>query len=180
MDVAPPGSSVHEILQNTGVGCHFLLQEIFPTWGLNLGLLQCRQILCLSHQGSPVIYQAELQILLVYGKVSDLHDKPFPRWVSSSVISSHLADEKTVAKDNFELAQGHTLAGGGTRIRPEHNCNHYPGSLGWEVALMGRHFSRNLGRGQGTWDGETELLASCSELCVRPGMLPEQSTSPFG
>ena len=24
--------------KNTGVGCHFLLQEIFPTQGLNLGL----------------------------------------------------------------------------------------------------------------------------------------------
>ena len=26
--------------KNTGVGCHFLLQEIFPTQGLNLGLLE--------------------------------------------------------------------------------------------------------------------------------------------
>ena len=40
---------------NPGVGCHFLLQGIFTTQGLNLGLLHCRQILyCLSHQGSPV------------------------------------------------------------------------------------------------------------------------------
>ena len=30
--------------KNTGVGCHFLLQEIFLTWGLNPGLRQCRQI----------------------------------------------------------------------------------------------------------------------------------------
>ena len=30
---------------NTGVGCHFLLQHIFPTQGLNPGLLHCRQIL---------------------------------------------------------------------------------------------------------------------------------------
>ena len=38
--------------KNTGVGCHFLLQEIFPTQGLNLGLLHCRQTLYrLSHQG---------------------------------------------------------------------------------------------------------------------------------
>ena len=41
----------------TRVGCHFLLQEIFPTQGLNLGLLHCRQMLyCLSHQGSPINY----------------------------------------------------------------------------------------------------------------------------
>ena len=30
---------------NTGVGCHFLLQGIFPTQGSNLHLLRCRQIL---------------------------------------------------------------------------------------------------------------------------------------
>ena len=34
--------------KNTGVGCHFLLQEIFPTQGLNLGLPHCR-----SRQGTP-------------------------------------------------------------------------------------------------------------------------------
>ena len=39
--------------KNTGVGCHSLLQGIFPTQGLNLGLLHCRQILYhLSHLGS--------------------------------------------------------------------------------------------------------------------------------
>ena len=39
--------------QDTGVGCHFLLQETFPTQGLNPGLPHCRQTLYrLSHQGS--------------------------------------------------------------------------------------------------------------------------------
>ena len=39
--------------KNTGVGCHFLLQEIFPTQGLNPGFPHCRQTLYgLSHQGS--------------------------------------------------------------------------------------------------------------------------------
>ena len=34
------------------MGCHFLLQEIFPTQGLNQGLPYCRQMLYrLSHQG---------------------------------------------------------------------------------------------------------------------------------
>ena len=38
--------------KNTGVGCHSLLQGIFPSQGSNPGLLHCRQILChLSHQG---------------------------------------------------------------------------------------------------------------------------------
>ena len=40
--------------KNTGVGCHTLLQGIFPTQGSNLGLLYGRQTLYhLSHQGSP-------------------------------------------------------------------------------------------------------------------------------
>ena len=38
--------------KNTGAGCHSLIQGIFPTQGLNLGLPHCRQILyLLSHHG---------------------------------------------------------------------------------------------------------------------------------
>ena len=57
MDCSLPGSSVHgdSSGKNTGVGCHALLQGIFPTQGLNPGLLHCRWILyCLCHQGSPL------------------------------------------------------------------------------------------------------------------------------
>ena len=40
--------------KSTGVGCHFLLQGLFPTQGSNPGLLHCRQTLYpLSHQGGP-------------------------------------------------------------------------------------------------------------------------------
>ena len=40
--------------KNPGVGCHFLLQGIFPTQGLNPSLLHYRQILYqLSYQGIP-------------------------------------------------------------------------------------------------------------------------------
>ena len=56
MDCSPPGSSVHGILlsKSTRGGCHFLLQMIFLTQGLNPGLLHCRQMLYhLSCQGSP-------------------------------------------------------------------------------------------------------------------------------
>ena len=54
------GSSVHGDSpgKNTGVGGHALLWGIFPTQGLNPGLLHCRQILYhLSHQGSPSILE---------------------------------------------------------------------------------------------------------------------------
>ena len=56
MDYSLPGSSVHRDSpgKNTGVGCHALLQGIFPTKGSYPGLLHCRWILYqLSHQGSP-------------------------------------------------------------------------------------------------------------------------------
>ena len=60
MDCNPPGSSVHgdSPSKNTGVGCHALLQEVFPTQGLKPGLLHCRRILYqLSHKGSPKILE---------------------------------------------------------------------------------------------------------------------------
>ena len=55
MDCSLPGSSVHGNSpgKNTGVGCHALLQGIFPSQGSNPGLPHGRQILYhLSHQES--------------------------------------------------------------------------------------------------------------------------------
>ena len=55
--------------KSTGVGCHFLPQEIFPTQGLNPGLLHYRQTLYrLSHQGSLNSIKA-----LILKKVNNLH-----------------------------------------------------------------------------------------------------------
>ena len=54
------GSSVHgdSLGKNAGVGCHALLQAVFPSQGLNPGLLHCRQILYHPiHQGSPRILE---------------------------------------------------------------------------------------------------------------------------
>ena len=52
--------------KSTGVGCHFLLQGIFPTQGSNPGLLHCRQTLYrLTHQGSPnFVYRKKCQWIL--------------------------------------------------------------------------------------------------------------------
>ena len=60
LDSSLPGSSVHGDSpgKKTGVGCHTLLQGIFPTQELNPGLPHCRQILYhLSHRGSPRILE---------------------------------------------------------------------------------------------------------------------------
>ena len=66
MDCSPPGSSVHGDSpgKNTGVGCHALLQGIFPIQGSKPGLPHCRQIFYhLSHQGSPYIH---IYILILF------------------------------------------------------------------------------------------------------------------
>ena len=58
--LSPPGSSLHGDSpgRNTGVGCHALLQGIFPTQGSNPDLPHCRRILYqLSHQGRPRILE---------------------------------------------------------------------------------------------------------------------------
>ena len=60
MGYSPSGSSVHRdsLGKNTGVGCHALLQGIFPIQGSNPGLPHCRWILYhLSPQGSPRILE---------------------------------------------------------------------------------------------------------------------------
>ena len=47
--------------KNTVVGCHFLLQKIFPTQGSNLGLLHCRQSLYrLSHQRRLIKWELKM------------------------------------------------------------------------------------------------------------------------
>ena len=73
--------------KNTGMGCHALLQGIFPTLGSNPGLPNRRQILYqLSHQGSPhqltlslpadilLIFKSQLLFLLIY---EDLEGKDY-------------------------------------------------------------------------------------------------------
>ena len=55
VDFSLPGSSVYgdSLGKNTGVGCHALLQGIFPTQGWNQHLLHYKQILYpASHLGS--------------------------------------------------------------------------------------------------------------------------------
>ena len=94
-DCSPPGSSVHEdsLGKNTGLGCHALLQEIFPTQGSNSGLLHCRQILQrLSHQESPRIlewvaysfHRGSSQARNQTG-VSCIADRFFTSWVTREV-----------------------------------------------------------------------------------------------
>ena len=83
-DCNPPGSSVHGDSpgKSTRVGCHALLQEVFPTLGLNPDLPHCRWILyCLSHQGSPRILGCHALLQGIF-PTQHLHpDIPHCRWI---------------------------------------------------------------------------------------------------
>ena len=59
MDCSP----IKLFLKNTGVGCHSLLQGIFLSQGLNLGLLHCRQILYHIATREPILAQTFLDHL---------------------------------------------------------------------------------------------------------------------
>ena len=49
------------------MGCHFLLQRIFPAYRLNLGLLHCRQTLYhLSHQGSTIFSRFYVKVTIFW------------------------------------------------------------------------------------------------------------------
>ena len=62
--------------RDTRVVCHSLLHRVFPTQGLNPGILCCGQILYhLSHQGSPAYclklpYCSEVKINSVFGTLT--------------------------------------------------------------------------------------------------------------
>ena len=75
MDCSPRGSSAHGDApgKNTGVGCHALLQGVFPTQGLNPGLLHCRWIL--YHLSQPGRVREKGQDSLRQDIMCDYNDK---------------------------------------------------------------------------------------------------------
>ena len=76
MDHSPPGSSVHGVSpgKNTGLGCHALLQGIFPTQGSN------PRLLCLLH------WQVVSSPLAPPGKPQALQSPPNSEIVRRGVI----------------------------------------------------------------------------------------------
>ena len=69
-----PRTAAHSPAKNTGVGSHLLLQEIFPTQGLNPGLPHYRQSLYHWATGGAVSTDAEFR-----GQTPDQHIALKPR-----------------------------------------------------------------------------------------------------
>ena len=57
---------------NTGVGCHFLLQGVFPTQGLNPGLPHCRQMFLPSEPPGKSLKTSFLYTAQYIGHISQL------------------------------------------------------------------------------------------------------------
>ena len=91
VDCSPPGSSVRgdSPSRNARVGCHGLLQGIFPTQGSNPGPPHCRQILHpLSHQGSPDLEQAS-SVLALCSPTVGAWAIPCPIWLQLAMMASN-------------------------------------------------------------------------------------------
>ena len=95
MDCSPPGS-VHGDSpgKNAEIGCHILLQGIFPTQGSKPGLPHCRWILYhLNHQGSS------LEQLYFHNNLHGL-DTEISKAQKSKDISSLLKQRKQACPNN--------------------------------------------------------------------------------
>ena len=80
MTCGPPGSSVHGISQARILDCHFLLQGVFPTQGVNPVSCTGRWILCHRTTGEP----CHLHMTSVfYTHPLPLSSRPSRRWFGS-------------------------------------------------------------------------------------------------
>ena len=106
------------------MGCHFLLQRIFPTQGSNPGLPHCRQTLYrLSHQGSPSEEsEEELKSLLIKVKEESetvglkLNIQKTKIMASGPITSWEIDGETVETVSDFIL--------GGSKITADGDCSH--------------------------------------------------------
>ena len=86
--------------QESGVGCHFLLQGIFSTQGSNPGLLYCRLILySLNHQGSPISMVISYSLVKFYSRDLDIiRQKLILNWVYFVKVTKNWRSMKVKVK----------------------------------------------------------------------------------
>ena len=102
MDCSPPGSSVHGDSpgKNPGVGCHALLQGVFPTQGWNPGLPHRRQILYrLSYKGSPPL----LLLFMMFSCFFLSFKKKGFSLTSGSLVVNNLPGSQEFLSDNHSF-----------------------------------------------------------------------------
>ena len=121
MDCHPPGPSVHEIFpsKNIGLGCHFLLQGIFPTQRLNPHLMHWQLDFFFYHCAAWEASPAE-QSLPKVGQFEDLfyccgwrHSltmgcQSWQRPTESSSLTLNFVKRKLRSREGDELSWSHT------------------------------------------------------------------------
>ena len=124
MACSPPGSSVHgnSLSKNTEVGCHALLQGIFPTQVLNPALLHGRRMLYCraTREASPHYFS-----LSGLSPAHSLSDEP--PCSSLDTITCFLLEALALAFPSFGMLQvfAWSLPSGHSRL-PVQNCRPHP------------------------------------------------------
>ena len=93
--IAPKALAWNSPGKNTGVGCHFLLQRIFPAQGSNSGLPHCRQTLYREGILNTGMSQWGSMAGLQVGELINVN-KPsvFATWLSSESTFYHSTETK--------------------------------------------------------------------------------------
>ena len=133
--------------KNTGVGCHFLPQGIFPTQGLKPCLLNSQaQSLLLNYQGSPpsiivAVVQSPSHVQLFSIQWTTSHQTSVPHhlpgfaqvhvhWISDAIILFSFGLQSLPASGSFPMSQLFTL--GGPSIGASASASVLPKSIqGW-------------------------------------------------
>ena len=128
--------------RNTGVGCHSLLQGVFPTQGLNPGLLHCRWILYhLNHEFRKAWMKWLSSFDLLYQITIDLVAYKPQKFTShcSRVWKSEIRMPALFQVADCQLLLVYSQAEGGKR--PCWSCFHWAGPkvrLGFPVTPCGK------------------------------------------
>ena len=134
--------------KSTGVGCHFLLQGIFPTQGSNPGLSHCRQMLYrLSQLGRVLLHKPEQITFFLglnfptcywgYALVRVLQGK---RTNMMFVCTERKNGLEGICSCDYGTQQEQDVQGGSTALRPRKRqcCNGLlcPKALCWQNSLL--------------------------------------------
>ena len=139
--------------KSTGVGCHFLLQGIFPNQGSNPGLSHCRQMLYrLSHPGRVLLHKP--------GQIAFFLGLNFPTCYWGYALVRVLQGKRTnmmfvcterknwlegICSCDYGTQQEWDVQGGPTALRPRKRqcCNGLlcPKALCWQNSLLLRDVS---------------------------------------
>ena len=140
--------------KNTGMSCHFLLQGIFPTQGLNPGFLHCSQSVSSVTQSCPTLRLHRLQHTRppCPSPTSGVYSNSYPlsQWchptTSSFVVPFSSCPQSFPASGSFQMSQffisGGQSIGVSASVLPMNIQDWFPlGWTGW-ISLQSKGLSR--------------------------------------